>query len=147
LDLPKTEQDLTEEEAEGLRDKLKQKNLEDFDSAFINKYYDEREQKRASFEQQRSRLQVHLENLVVSGNNKYHKTLLRFEGSVINSTIQNIHGNCSRSDKPKYDSILLHFDDGNELINSYPKSFHIYAFDNVGFQYGHIENVEVNFYN
>lgn len=105
------------------------------------------EKLRAYFGQQRSRLQIYLEDLRINGSNEYHESLLRFEGSVINSTIQNIQGNCSTGGKPKYDSILLHFDDGNELINSYPKSSHLYAFDNVGFQYGHIENIGVNLYN
>ena len=90
-----------------MRGKLKKENLEDFDSAFINKYYDERERKRASFEQQRSRLQVHLENLVVSGNNKYHKSLLRFEGSVINSTIQNTFQQQPRSTYDTYMKVYV----------------------------------------
>ena len=101
---------------------------------------------RAAFEQQRSRLQIHLEDIVINGSNIHHESLLRFEGSVVQSTIRNVHGNCARGSDPKYSSILLHFDDGEDLVNAYPPSWYIHMFDNVGFQYGHIENVETNFY-
>lgn len=104
------------------------------------------ERDRAVFEQQRSRLQIHLEDLVINGSNTHHESLLRFEGSVIQSTIRNVHASCGRGLNPKYSSILLHFDDGEDLVKAYPPSWYIYAFDNVGFQYGHIENVETNFY-
>ncbi len=89
-----------------------------------------------------SRLNVHINEIIVYGNNGLHESLFRFEGSVYKSSIKNITGCTSLRKEVKFDRIdnspvnhdtaLLHFDEGKKTD---------YGSDSVGFQQGIIENI------
>ena len=94
-----------------------------------------------------SRLQIDLKNLTFHANNVYHRSVCKFEGSLIKSSLThlkvNIHGSNDlkrvgeyspdfKTHAPKYDPIFLDFDKG---ILSH------FGSDAVGFQTGKIEDV------
>lgn len=87
------------------------------------------------------RLHVILENIIITGNNTYHESLIRLQGSIFRSTIRNIIADCSphyfdhkdmARHMPKHDTVILYLDEGDPVH---------YGADLSGFQLGRIEHV------